>query len=112
MIPHFLDLLEWLAFTVFRPHILALFALLLVVIHVYKWHNYPRIVYRSRAGYLAKAFNWLVFCLAFFVFPCLPLTEGRALLRLAVAFLMLSELAYQYPILLQLAREVRTWIRR
>jgi hypothetical protein len=108
----FLDFIEWLAFEAFRPHILAVIALILAFVYLYKWTNYGRIMPRSRQGYLAKGFNWLVFCLAFFVFPCLPLVEGRALLRLAVAFLMLSELAYQYPLIMQFAREVKQWIRR
>lgn len=113
MIPQeILAFLGWLAFDVFSPVVLALLASGLVTIHVYKWHRYTKVMFRSRLGYLAKAFNWLVFCLAFIVFPYLPLYEGRALLRLAVAFLMLSELAYQYPLFLYAARGIKAWIQR
>lgn len=91
------EIVDFLAWKVFSPIVLAVLTLTLAHVHLWKHRNRDRIIQSSRYSYLVRSFNWLVFSIAFFVFPLVPVVDGRAMLRLALAFLVLSELAGRWP---------------
>lgn len=90
------NILAFLAFEVFNTIVLGLFCLSLALLYIWKRLHPEKVISRGKQGYTVKAFNWLIFALAFFHFHYLPLEVGRSLLRMSAAFLIISELAFQW----------------
>lgn len=103
--------IEYIAFTLFTPLLLGALSVALALIYLHKFFRNGAAVPRGHWGYTIKGFNWAVFAAAFFVFPLLPLETARALLRLSVSFLLLSELAYFWDDAKFIVREAGSWIR-
>jgi hypothetical protein len=106
--------IDTLAFTILVPHLLGLVAITLAVINLYKYrlimHASCAPFIEKRPIYLVRFMNWLVFGAAFFIFPFIPLMEGRALLRISLSFMMISELAYHYYHIVDMVKGVWGWI--
>lgn len=67
-------------------------------------HKYMWIFY-------ARSINWAMVSFAFFLFPFLNILDGRALLRLAITFLILFESAYNLAYFSEFIREkIKSWM--
>ena len=103
------DVLNFVAFEIFTQTILAVMFFILGIIYAWKRFNQIKVIPRMKQGYIVKAFNWFVLSFAFAIFVFLPLTEGRAILRISIAFLAISELAFQWYYIKLIAADVYKW---
>lgn len=91
-------------FIVFHAHVLGILCFLLALVNMFKYWYFRRIevpremisVGIVRPIYLVRVLNWTVFGVSWMLFTFLPLTEARALLRVSVSFLILSEVLYNW----------------
>ena len=81
----------------FPTGFLGALSFLVALIHIYKYYCKKEMWCApegKRAAYLVRSLNWFVFGIALFLFPHLELIQARATLRIALAFMILSELGY------------------
>ncbi len=101
-------------FIIFSPNLLGLLSLVVAGIHIYKYYCKDEawcLEKRHRPVYLVRALNWFVFGAAFLVFPHVDVLCGRAILRLALAFMVLSELSYNITFAYDMLKDVVKWTR-
>lgn len=96
-------------FLLLSSHFLGVLSFTIAAIHVYKYFCKrddlcPPL---KRPSYLVRALNWLVFGTALILFPHMSLTGGRALLRVALAFMIFSELGYNLGYLGDLLKDTQ-----
>jgi hypothetical protein len=96
-------------FLVFHTHILSMFSLTLALINIYKYHisSDMEIIFTGsrRPIYLVRTLNWIVFGVALFLFPFLPVVAARINLRIALALMILSELLFNSSYFSAMLRE-------
>jgi hypothetical protein len=110
-------------FVFFHAHFLGTLCFLLAIVNLYKYWFFKRIeipedmkiVGMSRPIYLVRVLNWTVFGASWMLFTILPLTEARALLRIGVAFIILSEVLYNWYWISKMFKRgwewTRSWLR-
>lgn len=104
-------------FFVLHAHILGVACLLLALVNLYKYWRFrkfpiPAEMYRITGGkpiYLVRMLNWTIFGTVWFLFPAIPLTEARALLRLSITFIILSEILYNWYWIASMFKRVLRW---
>ena len=107
-------------FVVFHAHFLGILCFLLAVANLYKYWYFKRIeipeemrgLVLDKPIYLVRTLNWIVFGAAWMMFTVLPLAEARALLRLSVSFLILSEVLYNWYWISDMFRRGWRWTRK
>jgi len=105
------EVVNFIAFSVFTTGVLGILCLLLSSVYVWKRTHLKFVIQRGPAGYSIKAVNWALFGLSFVAFSFLPLTEGRALLRIAVALVLISEILYNWYYMACATKDAILWIR-
>jgi hypothetical protein len=89
-------------FFLFPTYLLGILSFLVAIIHVHKYFCAEGLwpsPESKRPAYLVRSLNWTVFGIALILFPHFNLMLGRATLRIALAFMVLSELSYNYAYL-------------
>jgi hypothetical protein len=109
-------------FVLFHAHLLGTLCIVYALINLYKYQRLKRIelppshpelsqIIIDKPIYLVRFFNWTVFGMSWFAFTFLPLTEGRALLRISVSFIILSEVLYNWDSLVGMVKGIARWTR-
>lgn len=96
-------------FTIFGDWHMAAGAFLMTFIYAYKAKT-GVIIFRHSRGYAVRALNWALFALIFLIMAVfghrIGVYEQRALLRSGFGFLLLSEIAYNLPIILLMLKDL------
>lgn len=96
-------------FLLFPTQLLGAIALVISAIQVYKYccrQELWCLPEGRRPAYLVRALNWFVFGTALLLFPHLDILTARATLRVALAFVVFSEIAYNITYLGDIFRKL------
>lgn len=86
-----------LVFKILHPHWMAGLSILLSSVYVFKYTCVAeRIVDQRNQMYLLRSLLWLAFSLVWIAFPYIDLVLSRALLRIMIGVIMMTEIAYNF----------------
>lgn len=90
-----------IVFGLFSPSLLGTLSLIAATLYLYRYYRHARdgseiIASERRSIYFVRFLYWLLFSIAWYLFPTMPLLYGRAMLRAAIAFVILAEVLYNW----------------
>lgn len=104
-------------FIIFGTQVLGVLCFLLAFANLYKYWHFKRLelppemtrFVLDKPIYLVRVLNWTIFGVSWVMFTYIPLTEARALLRLSVSFIILSEVLYNWYWISSMFKRVIKW---
>lgn len=103
-------------FAFLNPIFLGVLALLLGTLYIYKYRMFNAGYFpkarADRTMYLVRAMNWSIFGIALVAAIYLPELERQLILRVAIGFMLISEVAYNFDNLVLMLNEAREGLKK
>jgi hypothetical protein len=94
--------------SIITPYFLSALSFLSSLIYVYKYHKLAGpSAPTKRPIYMIRALNWFVFAVVWGIYLQLPISDRVALLRISLAFMLISQLAFDYGHIVDLLKDTR-----